>query len=329
MATPGGVGAHQGAMAPPQQLEMAPCAAATAPARARSAAKMLPRFDPGVMETYLDDMREMKARVHELFRQNPDLLPNVEEGLSKGASRRVAGSRGRGRVRVHAFVVPLRDEGGNTLPGVEIRDCGYKVGLNGIDNGAIRFTHVRVPRANLLDRFASVDKSGRYSSPLSSQARRTARMLFTLSLRLRKHGPRLGAFHAWNRCLSHVLDLANAYVESVIYKTFLRAVAGCVDPDCRRALRAMADLFALRLIEGDMMFRNDEYIAPSKAKAISRLVMQLCGELRGVALQLVDAFAIPDAILRAPIGLGGGGSGAAGPAPDIYREYLAAAGFEV
>lgn len=47
-----------------------------------------------------------------------------------------------------------------------------QIGLNGVDNGAIRFTHVRVPRVNLLDRFASVDKSGRYSSPLTSQARR-------------------------------------------------------------------------------------------------------------------------------------------------------------
>lgn len=32
---------------------------------------------------------------------------------------------------VHAFVVPLRDENGNTLPGVEIHDCGYKVGKRG------------------------------------------------------------------------------------------------------------------------------------------------------------------------------------------------------
>jgi hypothetical protein len=123
---------------------------------------------------------------------------------------------------VHAFIVPLRDEAGRCLPGVEIHDCGYKVcvfvwyvwigarvvatralqaslihytshllitqprtrkhpspllqiisslqvGLNGVDNGAIRFRHVRVPRANLLDRFASVDKSGRYSSPLTSE----------------------------------------------------------------------------------------------------------------------------------------------------------------
>jgi hypothetical protein len=50
--------------------------------------------------------------------------------------------------------------------------CALQVGLNGVDNGAIRFTHVRVPRTNLLDRFGTVDKSGRYSSPLTNQARR-------------------------------------------------------------------------------------------------------------------------------------------------------------
>ena len=29
---------------------------------------------------------------------------------------------------VHAFIVPLRDDSGDNMPGVEIRDCGYKVG---------------------------------------------------------------------------------------------------------------------------------------------------------------------------------------------------------
>ncbi len=28
---------------------------------------------------------------------------------------------------VHAIVVPLRDADGKTLPGIEIKDCGYKV----------------------------------------------------------------------------------------------------------------------------------------------------------------------------------------------------------
>lgn len=53
-------------------------------------------------------------------------------------------------------------------------DCGYKIGLQGVDNGAIRFTRVRVPRVNLLDRFASVDRSGSYHSSLGSESRRFA-----------------------------------------------------------------------------------------------------------------------------------------------------------
>ena len=38
----------------------------------------------------------------------------------------------------------------------------------------------------------------------------------------------------------------------------------------------MSDLFALRCIESDMLFRNDEYIAPAKAKAMQRLMVDLC-----------------------------------------------------
>ena len=34
---------------------------------------------------------------------------------------------------------------------------------------------------------------------------RTARLLHTLAARLRKHSRRLGEFHAWNKCLLHVL----------------------------------------------------------------------------------------------------------------------------
>lgn len=53
------------------------------------------------------------------------------------------------------------------------RDIYYysQVGLNGVDNGSIRFSGVRVPRENLLDRFASVDRSGQYRSPYSASRR--------------------------------------------------------------------------------------------------------------------------------------------------------------
>ena len=80
---------------------------------------------------------------------------------------------------VHAFVVPLR-ENGAVLPGVRIEDDGPKMGLNGVDNGRIWFDHVRVPREALLDRFASVSAAGEYSSPIESRNRRFFTMLGTL-----------------------------------------------------------------------------------------------------------------------------------------------------
>ncbi len=81
---------------------------------------------------------------------------------------------------VHALFVPLRDEGGNTLPGVRIADCGKKLGLQGVDNGRIWFDGVRVPRTNLLNRYGDVSPDGAYSSPIDNPDRRFFTMLGTL-----------------------------------------------------------------------------------------------------------------------------------------------------
>jgi hypothetical protein len=35
-------------------------------------------------ETYLDDMRDLKRQVYDMFKYHPELLPAVEEGLTKG-----------------------------------------------------------------------------------------------------------------------------------------------------------------------------------------------------------------------------------------------------
>ncbi|HWO65067.1 MAG TPA: acyl-CoA dehydrogenase, partial [Umezawaea sp.] len=89
----------------------------------------------------------------------------------------VAGGEAHG---VHALMVPLRDEHGQVLAGVSIEDCGYKAGLNGVDNGRISFDQVRVPREALLDRYGSVDADGVYSSPIEGVGRRFFTMLGTL-----------------------------------------------------------------------------------------------------------------------------------------------------
>lgn len=81
---------------------------------------------------------------------------------------------------VHAILVPLRDEQGKELPGIEVQDNGYKLGLNGVDNGRIWFDQVRVPRENLLNRFGDVDENGQYHSPIENPSRRFFTMLGTL-----------------------------------------------------------------------------------------------------------------------------------------------------
>jgi len=81
---------------------------------------------------------------------------------------------------IHAVLVPIRDEAGSTLPGVTIGDHGAKGGLAGVDNGTLRFDHVRVPRRMLLDRYGGVDEHGGYHSPIDSAGRRFFTMLGTL-----------------------------------------------------------------------------------------------------------------------------------------------------
>ncbi|WP_067570844.1 acyl-CoA dehydrogenase family protein [Nocardia acidivorans] len=81
---------------------------------------------------------------------------------------------------VHCFLVPIRDEAGNDLPGVTTSDDGLKGGLPGVDNGRILFDQVRIPRENLLNRYADVAPDGTYSSEIVNPSRRFFTTLGTL-----------------------------------------------------------------------------------------------------------------------------------------------------
>jgi acyl-CoA oxidase len=89
----------------------------------------------------------------------------------------VTGGRSYG---VHAWLVPIRDENGNAMPGVTIGDAGPKAGLLGVDNGRLSFDHVIVPRDMLLDRYGQVAPDGTYSSSIENDTRRFFTMLGTL-----------------------------------------------------------------------------------------------------------------------------------------------------
>eukprot|EP00178_Gracilaria_changii_P022334 TRINITY_DN6626_c0_g1_i1.p2 TRINITY_DN6626_c0_g1~~TRINITY_DN6626_c0_g1_i1.p2 ORF type:complete len:102 (+),score=3.53 TRINITY_DN6626_c0_g1_i1:161-466(+) len=43
---------------------------------------------------------------------------------------------------------------------------GYKLGLNGVDNAALKFHNVRIPRENMLNRYCDVDENGSFKSDI-------------------------------------------------------------------------------------------------------------------------------------------------------------------
>jgi acyl-CoA oxidase len=65
---------------------------------------------------------------------------------------------------IHAFMVQLRDRNTHRpMPGVECGDIGPKLGYNSMDNGYAKFSHVQVPREDMLSGFAQVAPNGAYS----------------------------------------------------------------------------------------------------------------------------------------------------------------------
>ena len=80
----------------------------------------------------------------------------------------------------------------------------------------------------------------------------------------------------------------------------------------------MCDLYALDRIWKDIgTYRNVDYVAPNKAKAIHKLADYLSYQVRLVAQELVDAFDLPDLIIRAPIGM----------QSEAYAQYTQHVGF--
>jgi acyl-CoA oxidase len=63
---------------------------------------------------------------------------------------------------VHAFMVQTRKlDTWELLPGIECGDIGPKFGYNSKDNGYMIFRNVRIPRTDMLRRFAEVDPEGK------------------------------------------------------------------------------------------------------------------------------------------------------------------------
>jgi len=61
------------------------------------------------------------------------------------------------------FFIQIRDlTSHEPLPGIEVGDIGPKLGLNGMENGFLRFNNYKQPKESMLNRFAKINDSGEY-----------------------------------------------------------------------------------------------------------------------------------------------------------------------
>ncbi|MET9001379.1 acyl-CoA dehydrogenase [Amycolatopsis sp. NPDC004169] len=109
-------------------------------------------------------------------------------------------------------------------------------------------------------------------------------------------------FGVFNAAQDHVLRAGRVHVERLVLEAFAAAVERCEDPDARALLERVCDLYALSAIEEDLAwFLGHGRLTASRAKAVTSAVNRLCAELRPHARTLVDAFAIPEQFLAAPM----------------------------
>ncbi len=81
-----------------------------------------------------------------------------------------------------SFLVNIRDE--KTLAvkeGCSVWDMGYKLGLNGVDNAALWFDKVRVPRQNLLNATSNMDENGVFTSKIHDKSARRRKRFIVLA----------------------------------------------------------------------------------------------------------------------------------------------------
>jgi acyl-CoA oxidase len=109
-------------------------------------------------------------------------------------------------------------------------------------------------------------------------------------------------FEVFRAVQNHAANAARAHVERIVLEAFAAAVEAAPEGPIREALDRLCDLYALYQIELDRGYLQEHgRLTGPRCKAITREVNRLCDEVRGDAEALVDAFGIPDQVLRAPI----------------------------
>jgi acyl-CoA oxidase len=109
-------------------------------------------------------------------------------------------------------------------------------------------------------------------------------------------------FVAFTQVQTHGKAAARSHVEHDVLDTFASVVERLDDGPVRGTLGRLRALHGLATIRNDLgWYQGHGRLSAATAKAVDKLHDRLVGEVAAESLQLVDAFAIPEQVLAAPI----------------------------
>ena len=166
----------------------------------------------------------------------------------------------------------------------------------------------------------SVERGLREEQQHDLLAGRVQQMVADIAGRLRPGAKdkALGA-RLFNENQAELIEAARAHGELLQWEAFTDAVHRIDDPETKKVLTWLRDLFGLQLIEKHLAWHLiNGRLSTQRAAAVSSYIDRLCARLRPYALDLVDAFGYEPEHVRAPIA-----SGAEQRRQDEARAYYA------
>ena len=127
-------------------------------------------------------------------------------------------------------------------------------------------------------------------------------LLSTVARRLQNRSRNESAFEAFNEVQDHVLHAAQAHIDRIVLEAFVAGIASCENPEAKRMLGMLCDLYALSMIEkAKAWYMEHRYLSSERAKAVTRGINERCRSLRPYAQVLVDGFGIPEQFRDVPM----------------------------
>lgn len=132
---------------------------------------------------------------------------------------------------------------------------------------------------------------------------REEHMLAGVARRLKRGiDAKMDPVQVFSQSQDHVIGCARAHVERLVLEAFVAKARSVPEGDNKVAVNLLCDLHALSVIEGDRgWFLEHGRLSSQRSKAISREITSLCRKIRPLAKDLVDAFGVPEELLRAEL----------------------------